>query len=76
MLMGINLGMLKKVKPTPKKDIEFVLVDKPGTPRDPNTKTVLISAQEAVELMIRQEKFQCHRPHLKTAETICCCSER
>lgn len=38
MLMGINLGMLKKVKPTPKKDIEFVLVDKPGTPRDPNTK--------------------------------------
>lgn len=38
MLMGINIGMLKKITPTPKKDIEFVLVDKPGTPRNPNTK--------------------------------------
>ncbi len=38
MFMGINLFKFNKVKPQPKKDIEFVLVDKPGTPRDPNTK--------------------------------------
>lgn len=37
-LMGINLSIFNKVKPQPKRDIEFVLVDKPGTPRDPNTK--------------------------------------
>ena len=38
LLMGINLSLFNKVKPQPKKDIEFVLVDKPGKPRDPNTK--------------------------------------
>lgn len=38
MFMGINLFKFNKIKPQPKKDIEFVLVDKPGTPRDPNTK--------------------------------------
>lgn len=37
-LLGINLFKFDKIKPTPKRDIEFVLVDKPGTPRDPNTK--------------------------------------
>ena len=37
-LAGINLFKFDKVKPSLKKDIEFVLVDKPGTPRDPNTK--------------------------------------
>ena len=36
--LGINLSLFSKVKPKPKKDIEFVLVDKPGKPRDPNTK--------------------------------------
>ena len=38
LLMGINLSLFKKIKPQPKRDIEFVLVDKPGKPRDPNTK--------------------------------------
>lgn len=38
LLLGINLSLFNKVKPQPKKDIEFVLVDKPGKPRDPNTK--------------------------------------
>lgn len=38
MFMGINLFKFNKIKPQPKKDIEFVLVDKPGTPRNPNTK--------------------------------------
>lgn len=38
LLMGINLSLFNKVKPQPKRDIEFVLVDKPGKPRDPNTK--------------------------------------
>ena len=37
-LFGINLNMFKKIKPQPKRDIEFVLVDTPGKPRDPNTK--------------------------------------
>jgi len=37
-LAGINLFKFNKVKPSLKKDIEFVLVDKPGTPRNPNTK--------------------------------------
>ena len=37
-LAGINLFKFDKIKPTPKRDIEFVLVDKPGTPRDPHTK--------------------------------------
>ena len=37
-LAGINLFKFNKVKPQLKKDIEFVLVDKPGTPRNPNTK--------------------------------------
>ena len=37
-LAGINLFKFDKVKPQTKRDIEFVLVDKPGTPRDPNTK--------------------------------------
>ena len=37
-LSGINLALFNKVKPQPKRDIEFVLVDKPGKPRDPNTK--------------------------------------
>ena len=38
LLMGINLNLLNKVKPQPKRDIEFVLVDKPGKPINPNTK--------------------------------------
>lgn len=38
LLFGINLSLFNKIKHTPKKDIEFVLVDKPGKPRDPNTK--------------------------------------
>ena len=38
LLMGINLSLFNKVKHQPKRDIEFVLVDKPGKPRDPNTK--------------------------------------
>lgn len=38
LLMGINLSLFNKVKPQPKRDIEFVLVDKPAKPRDPNTK--------------------------------------
>jgi TonB family protein len=38
LLLGINLSLFNKVKPQPKRDIEFVLVDKPGKPRDPNTK--------------------------------------
>jgi len=37
-LAGINLFTFNKIKPQLKKDIEFVLVDKPGTPRNPNTK--------------------------------------
>ncbi len=37
-LAGINLFKFNKIKPQPKRDIEFVLVDKPGTPRNPNTK--------------------------------------
>lgn len=37
-LMGIRLFTFDKYKPQPKQDIEFVLVDKPGKPRDPNTK--------------------------------------
>ena len=37
-LLGIHLFEFGKIKPQPKRDIEFVLVDKPGTPRDPNTK--------------------------------------
>lgn len=37
-LAGINLFKFNKVKPQLKKDIEFVLVDKPGTPRNPHTK--------------------------------------
>ena len=37
-LMGINLALFKKPPVQTKKDIEFVLVDKEGTPRDPNTK--------------------------------------
>ena len=37
-LMGVNFHIFGKVKPKPRKDIEFVLVDKPGKPRDPNTK--------------------------------------
>lgn len=38
LFLGINLSLFNKVKPEPKRDIEFVLVDKPGKPRDPNTK--------------------------------------
>lgn len=38
LLFGINLSLFNKIKHQPKKDIEFVLVDKPGKPRDPNTK--------------------------------------
>lgn len=38
LLLGIDLSLFKKIKPQPKRDIEFVLVDKPGKPRDPNTK--------------------------------------
>ena len=37
-LMGIHLFTFNKFKPQTKQDIEFVLVDKPGKPRDPNTK--------------------------------------
>ena len=37
-LLGIHLFEFGKIKPTPKRDIEFVLVDKPGTPRDIHTK--------------------------------------
>ncbi len=37
-LMGINLSLFKKPQAQLKKDIEFVLVDKEATPRDPNTK--------------------------------------
>lgn len=37
-LAGIKLFTFDKVKPNIKQDIEFVLVDKPGTPRNPNTK--------------------------------------
>ena len=37
-LMGINLTLFKKPPIQQKKDIEFVLVDKEGTPRNPNTK--------------------------------------
>ena len=37
-IMGINLDLFGKPKVQPKRDIEFVLVDKPGTSRDPNTK--------------------------------------
>lgn len=38
LFLGIDIHRFKKPIITPKKDIEFVLVDKPGTPRDPNTK--------------------------------------
>ena len=38
LLLGINLSLFNKVKPQPKRDIEFVLVDKPGKSKDPNTK--------------------------------------
>lgn len=37
-LAGIHLFEFGKIKPQPKRDIEFVLVDKPGTPINPNTK--------------------------------------
>ena len=37
-LMGINLSLFKKPQAQLKKDIEFVLVDKEATPRNPNTK--------------------------------------
>ena len=37
-IAGISLFKFDKLKMQPKRDIEFVLVDKPGTPRDPNTK--------------------------------------
>ena len=37
-LVGIKLFEFNKIKLQTKKDIEFVLVDKPGTPRDPHTK--------------------------------------
>ena len=37
-LAGINLFKFGKVKPQIKRDIEFVLVDTPGTPRNPHTK--------------------------------------
>lgn len=36
--MGISLTLFNKVKPQPKRDIEFVLVDKPAKPKDANTK--------------------------------------
>ena len=36
-LLGIQLDLFKRPETKPK-DIEFVLVDKPGKPRDPNTK--------------------------------------
>lgn len=38
LIFGIKLSLFNKVKPQPKRDIEFVLVDKPGKPIDPNTK--------------------------------------
>ena len=37
-LAGIHLFEFNKIKPPIKKDIEFVLVDKPAQPRDPNTR--------------------------------------
>ena len=37
-LAGIHLFEFNKIKPQRKSDIEFVLVDKPAPPRDPNTK--------------------------------------
>ena len=37
-LAGIQLFKFDKFKMQPKRDIEFVLVDKPAPPRDPNTK--------------------------------------
>lgn len=37
-LMGINLNLFQKPQAQLKKDIEFVLVDKEATPRNPNTK--------------------------------------
>ncbi|MCQ2740005.1 MAG: TonB family protein [bacterium] len=37
-LAGIHLFEFGKIKPQKKSDIEFVLVDKPAPPRDPNTK--------------------------------------
>ena len=37
-LMGINLSLFKKPEAQLKKDIEFVLVDKEATPRNPKTK--------------------------------------
>ena len=37
-LAGINLFKFDKIKMQPKRDIEFVLVDTPGPPRDPHTK--------------------------------------
>ena len=37
-LMGINLSLFKKPDVQLKKDIEFVLVDKEATPRNPKTK--------------------------------------
>ena len=37
-LMGINLSLFKKPQAQLKKDIEFVLVDKEATPRNPKTK--------------------------------------
>jgi len=37
-LVGISLFKFDKIKLQPKRDIEFVLVDTPGTPRDMNTK--------------------------------------
>lgn len=36
--LGISIHLFNKIKHEPKRDIEFVLVDKPGKPRDPNTK--------------------------------------
>ena len=38
LLLGINLALFKKPTVQLKKDIEFVLVDKEATPRNPNTK--------------------------------------
>ena len=38
MFLGIDWLKFDKVKLTPKRDIEFVLVDKPAPPRDKNTK--------------------------------------
>jgi len=38
LLLGININLFAKPKIQPKRDIEFVLVDKPGKPRDPNTR--------------------------------------